>query len=140
MLSIFGKSQSPFCDGHSRREFLRIGALGLGGLALPDILRAEAKSNIRDSHKAVIMVFLSGGPPHQDMVDLKPDAPAEIRGEFKPINTNVTGKSFAKYFALADKLTKGNVWFFAKLTEELNITKALTVVEIQAGKLEIGAE
>ena len=52
---------------------------------------AEAKTGITRSHKAVIMIFLSGGPPHQDMVDLKPDAPAEVRGEFKPIRTNVPG-------------------------------------------------
>ena len=63
----------------------------MGGLSLPEILRAEARAGIRQSHKAVIMIFLSGGPPHQDMVDLKPDAPAEIRGEFKPIRTNVAG-------------------------------------------------
>jgi hypothetical protein len=60
-------------------------------MSLPQILRAEAASGIERSHKAVIMVFLSGGPPHQDMVDLKMDAPAEIRGEFKPIRTKVAG-------------------------------------------------
>lgn len=69
---------------------LQVGALAMGGLSLPDLLRAEAVSG-RRSHKAVIMVFLSGGPPHQDMVDLKMDAPAEIRGEFRPIATNVPG-------------------------------------------------
>ncbi len=63
----------------------------MGGLALPQILRAEAESGRRSSHKSIIMIFLSGGPPHPDMVDLKPDAPAEIRGEFKPIATRVPG-------------------------------------------------
>lgn len=77
-----------FCDGISRRNMLKIGALGLGGLTLPDLLKAEAG---RKSHKAVIMIFLSGGPPHQDMVDLKMEAPVEIRGEFRPISTNVPG-------------------------------------------------
>lgn len=81
---------ASFCDGMSRRSMLQIGALAMGGLSLPDLLRAEAVSG-RRSHKAVIMVFLSGGPPHQDMVDLKMDAPAEIRGEFQPIATNVPG-------------------------------------------------
>src|SRR5438309_8366384 len=90
MLTILGRRQR-FCDRASRRDFLKIGGLALGGLSLPQILRAEAQSGIRQSHKAVIMIFLSGGPPHQDMVDLKPDAPAEIRGEFKPIRTKVTG-------------------------------------------------
>jgi len=90
MLTIYGPKQR-FCDGVSRRNFLKIGALGLGGLALPQLLQAEAKSGIRRSHKAVIMIFLPGGPSHQDIFDLKMDAPAEIRGEFKPIPTNVSG-------------------------------------------------
>src|SRR6476646_258266 len=87
MLSIHGPRRR-FCDNVSRRDFLRIGGLAMGGLSLPQILRAEAEVGIRSSHKAVIMVFLSGGPPHQDMVDLKPDAPVEFRGEFDPIRTN----------------------------------------------------
>ena len=70
---------------------LTIGALGLGGLALPDLLRAEAAQGIGKSHKAIIMIYLCGAPPHQDMFDLKMDAPAEIRGEFQPIATNVPG-------------------------------------------------
>jgi hypothetical protein len=90
MLTILGPRQR-FCDRVSRRDFLRIGGLALGGLSLPQILRAEAEAGISRSHKAVIMIFLSGGPPHQDMVDLKPDAPAEVRGEFHPIRTSVPG-------------------------------------------------
>lgn len=93
MLSILAPkpANSGYCDGISRRNFLRIGALGLGGLALPQLLRAEAAQGIRLNHKAVIMIFLPGGPAHQDLWDLKPDAPSEIRGEFKPIKTNVSG-------------------------------------------------
>src|SRR5947208_5502562 len=90
MLTIYGPKQR-FCDGISRRNFLKIGALGLGGLSLPQLLQAEAQSGVRRSHKAVIMIFLPGGPSHQDIFDLKMDAPAEIRGEFKPIPTNVSG-------------------------------------------------
>ena len=86
-----GKSNGRFCDGVSRRDFLRIGGLALGGLSLPQILRAEAQSGVRRSQKAVIMIFLPGGPSHQDMFDLKMDAPSEVRGEFKPIGTNVAG-------------------------------------------------
>ena len=90
MLTIYGNS-SRFCDGVSRRNFLKIGAIGLAGLSLPQILRAEAAAGQRHGHKAVIMVYLPGGPSHQDMFDLKPDAPTDIRGEFNPIRTNVPG-------------------------------------------------
>ena len=90
MLTLPGEGQGRFCDGISRRNFLRIGALSLGGLALPDILRAQAQSGAL-SKKAIIMIFLPGGPPHQDMFDLKTEAPSEIRGEFSPIRTNVPG-------------------------------------------------
>lgn len=90
MLSLLGSPQR-LCSGLSRREVLTIGALGLGGLALPDLLRAESASGVRSSKKAIIMIYLCGAPPHQDMYDLKMDAPAEIRGEFQPIDTNVPG-------------------------------------------------
>ncbi len=75
----------------SRRSFLRIGALGFGGLTLPGLLRAEAAAGIRSSHKSVILIYLVGGPPHQDLFDLKPDAPKEVAGPWKPTATNVTG-------------------------------------------------
>jgi hypothetical protein len=90
MLTIPGK-QTRFCDGLHRRSFLQIGGLALGGMSLPDILRAESTSGSQSPHKAIIMILLPGGPPHLDMYDLKPEAPAEIRGEFKPIATNVPG-------------------------------------------------
>ncbi len=67
------------------------------GLSLPQLLRAEAQSGTRRSHKAVIMIFLPGGPSHQDMFDLKMDAPSEIRGEFKPIPTNVPGIQISEH-------------------------------------------
>src|SRR2546430_3410101 len=108
MLTIRGGGSDRFCDGISRREFLKIGGLALGGLALTDILAAEARAGVRNSHKAIIMIFLPGGPPHQDMFDLKMDAPAEIRGEFKPIKTNVPGieicELLPKTAAMMDKL------------------------------------
>ena len=109
MLTIYDSNRSRFCDGVSRRNFLKIGALGLGGLALPQLLQAESQMGIRRSHKAVIMIFLPGGPSHQDMFDLKMDAPKEIRGEFKPISTKVPGiqicEHLPKLAALMDKLT-----------------------------------
>ncbi|MEI7699426.1 MAG: DUF1501 domain-containing protein [Planctomycetia bacterium] len=92
MLNISGPV-ARHCDGHSRRHFLKIGGLSLGGLSLPQILHAEESSvaNRGQSHKAVIMIYLSGGPSHQDMYDLKMEAPLEIRGSFRPIATNVQG-------------------------------------------------
>ncbi|MFK5108699.1 hypothetical protein ACI394_29685, partial [Klebsiella pneumoniae] len=77
----------------SRREFLQIGSAGFLGLTLPGLFAAQqarAASEI-DNEMSVILVFLWGGPPHQDSFDMKPDAPAEIRGQFKPIPTNVPG-------------------------------------------------
>ena len=75
-------------QGISRRELLPVGAIGLGGLTLADLLRLEAAQG-SSSSKSVIMIYLCGAPPHQDMFDLKPDAPVEIRGEFNPISTNI---------------------------------------------------
>jgi len=103
MLTIYGSKQR-FCDGISRRNFLKIGALGLGGLTLPQLLQAESQSGIRRSHKAVIMIFLPGGPSHQDIFDLKMDAPSEIRGEFKPISTNVPGIQICEHLPLLAKM------------------------------------
>ncbi len=91
MIKIQGIGEGRFCDQVSRRQFLQIGGFALGGLTLTDLLAAEAQTGKRLGHKAVIMVYLPGGPAHQDTFDLKPDAPAELRGEFKPIKTNVTG-------------------------------------------------
>jgi hypothetical protein len=112
MLTLFGNNGEQFCDGMSRRSFLRIGGLGLGGLSLPGMLSAENQTNGGKrglGHKAVIMIFLPGGPPHQDMWDLKMDAPSEIRGEFSPISTNVPGiqicEEFPRLAKMADKLT-----------------------------------
>src|SRR4051794_1167917 len=104
MLSIHGPSHR-FCDGVSRRAFLRVGGLALGGLSLPQLLQAESNVGTRRSHKSIIMVFLSGGPPHQDMVDLKPDAPAEVRGEFAPIATNVTGVRICEHLPRLARMT-----------------------------------
>src|SRR5213075_3110128 len=103
MLTIYGPKQR-FCDGISRRNFLKIGALGLGGLTLPQLLQAEAQSGVLRSHKAVIMIFLPGGPSHQDIFDLKMDAPSEIRGEFKPISTSVPGIQICEHLPKLAKL------------------------------------
>ena len=92
MLRLLGPTdRSPLCSGFSRRNFLRIGGLGAAGLALPDLLRAEATTGAGQRRKSVILVYLVGGPPHLDMFDLKPLAPREVAGPFRPIETNVPG-------------------------------------------------
>ncbi|MBS0264560.1 MAG: DUF1501 domain-containing protein, partial [Planctomycetes bacterium] len=91
-------SGSGSCDGISRRNFLTIGGMALGGIALPQVLRAEAEAKSGTSHKAIINIYLPGGPSHLDMWDLKPDAPMEIRGEFRPIQTNVPGIEICELF------------------------------------------
>ena len=106
MLSIYSKNEGKFCDGMSRRGFLRVGGLSLGGASLPQILSADtSKSGL--GHKAIIMIFLAGGPPHQDMWDIKRDAPTNIRGEFNTIKTKVPGieicELFPKIASMADK-------------------------------------
>ena len=101
MLTVTG-SRSRYCDGVSRRSFLQVGALGTTGLTLSSLMKAEAAAG-KKSHKSVIMVYLTGGLAHQDTFDLKPNAPAEARGEFKPINTNVPGIQFGE---LLPKLSK----------------------------------
>jgi len=107
VLTLWG-DQHRFCDRVNRRDFLRVGALGLGGLALPDLLRLRAESGSSSSPRAVIMVCLAGGPSHMDMYDMKPNAPADFRGEFRPIRSNVPGFDLCEHMprqaTIADKL------------------------------------
>jgi hypothetical protein len=107
MLTIEGRPYRH-CDGVTRRRFLTAGALTMGGVALADLLRAEAAAGIRGSQKAVINVHLDGGPPHLDMIDLKPQAPVEIRGEFSGIETRLPGYRICEHLprlaAMADRL------------------------------------
>ena len=103
VLSILGSSHR-MCDGVSRRNFLRIGALGLGGLALPQVLRAaQGAAGVGRGHKAVIMIFLQKTLRTPDFFDLKMDAPAEIRGEFRPIKTSVSGIEICEHLPLIAK-------------------------------------
>src|SRR5713226_4534717 len=98
MLTFWGETQR-FCDGVSRRGFLKIGAFG-AGLTLAEMLRlrALAGADKKSANKAAIMIYLPGGPSHIDMYDLKPDAPKEFRGEFNPIATNVPGVQICEHF------------------------------------------
>lgn len=112
MLSILGPKGRSFCDGHSRRSFLKIGGFswGLASLTLADLLRAESTTARGTSHKSLINIFLAGGPPHQDMWDIKTEAPSEIRGEFRPIRTNVSGIEICEIFPkLAQMMDKAAI-------------------------------
>jgi hypothetical protein len=114
MLTIWG-ARHRFCDGITRRNFLRIGAFG-AGLSLAGILRARAAGTT--AGKSAIMIYLPGGPSHMDMYDLKPDAPAEYRGEFKPIPTNVPGVHICEHFPMQ-----------ARMWDKLAVVRSLSAVE-----------
>src|SRR6476646_7029039 len=95
---VFPSRSSRRCDGQTRRDFLRVGSLGLAGLSLPALLRAEAPETRSNSKKkshaaaqSVILVFLGGGISHHDSFDLKPEAPDDIRGKYASIRTTVPG-------------------------------------------------
>jgi hypothetical protein len=106
MLTIWGAKQG-FCDGISRRNFLQLGAFG-AGLTLADMLKLQAATPAGRTGatraKSAIMIYLPGGPSHMDMYDLKPEAPAEFRGEFKPIATNVPGVQISEHFPMQARM------------------------------------
>ncbi|HVR87127.1 MAG TPA: DUF1501 domain-containing protein [Planctomycetota bacterium] len=108
MLTIWGERRD--CgSGIRRRGFLRVGALGFAGLALPDVLRARAATGGDTSDSAVILIFLGGGPSHLDTYDPKPEAPAEYRGPWRAISTNVPGirisEILPRHARIADKFS-----------------------------------
>ncbi len=126
MLTFWGQRQR-YCDGISRRNFLQIGAFG-AGLTLADMLRLRAA---QDPHalrptptKSAIMIFLPGGPSHLDMWDLKPDAPAEYRGEFRPIPTNVPGVHICEHMPLQ-----------ARMWDKLAVVRSLISVDEHSDSL-----
>jgi hypothetical protein len=92
------------CDGITRRDVLRVGALGVAGLTLPELLRAErAAADGARKEISCILLWLNGGPSHIDMFDPKPDAPAEVRGEFGAVETNVKGVRISDQLPLLAK-------------------------------------
>jgi hypothetical protein len=101
MFHLYG-SGARLCDGVTRREFLRVGGLGLAGLTLPALLRSQAAAAParRPRVKCVIQLFMWGGPSQHETFDLKPDAPEGIRGLFKPIATRVTGIRVCEHLPL----------------------------------------
>src|SRR5229473_5878908 len=102
----FGKSRR-YCDGISRRSFLQLGVAGMASVALPQWLRAKEESAKTGASKntSVILLWLDGGPGHMDLYDMKPDAPAEYRGIWKPIRTNVSGFDISELFPKQAQVT-----------------------------------
>src|SRR5215831_12327796 len=103
MITLLGRP-SRCCEGLNRREWLRLGGLGSLGLGLPDLLRARSRAGSIDESgafsprepsfgraRACIVLFMFGAPAHQDIWDLKPEAPSGVRGEFQPISSAVPG-------------------------------------------------
>jgi hypothetical protein len=122
MLTLWGDRQR-FCDGVTRRNFLKVGAFG-AGLTLAEMLRARALAGPGSSTKSAIMIYLPGGPSHMDMYDLKPDAPAEFRGEFKPIPTNVPGVQICEHLPLQ-----------ARMWDKLAVVRSLVSVDEHSDSL-----
>jgi uncharacterized protein (DUF1501 family) len=98
MLRLDAVRRAMFCDGPTRRDFLHAGSLGLLGLTLPGFARAKEAGAAKDKDVNCIMLFLLGGPSHIDTWDPKPNAPAEVRGPFKPIQTNAPGLEITEIF------------------------------------------
>ena len=111
MFRIDAGKTTPYCDGLSRRSFLQLGVAGMATVALGDVLRARAESSTGNHRKdtAVILLWLDGGPGHMDLYDMKPEAPVEYRGFWKPIRTNLPGMEISELFPkqarVADKFS-----------------------------------
>lgn len=130
MFQVLGSTQR-FCDGLSRRNFLQVGAFG-AGLTLADSLRIQAankvntKSEIKrsKSQKSAIFIYLPGGPSHMDMYDVKPEAPVEFRGDFKAIDTNVSGIQICEHFPMQ-----------AKIFDKLSVIRSVTSLDEHSDSL-----
>src|SRR6187455_1940880 len=106
MLNI-GNEKVPLCHGVSRRSFLQAGSAGLAGMTLPALMNLQARGAVVESQakiKNCITIFLVGSPGHLDTWDMKPDAPAEVRGKFSPISTNVPGIQICEHFPLMARM------------------------------------
>src|SRR5690242_16481211 len=102
----FGSTRR-YCDGMSRRSFLQLGVAGMASVGLPRLLQAKSESagSTGSKNTSVILVWLDGGPSHMDLYDLKPEAPAEYRGIWKPIRTKVSGFDISELFPKQARVT-----------------------------------
>jgi hypothetical protein len=105
MFRIDAGKTGTYCDGLSRRSFLQLGVAGMASLGLADVLRARETSGGGRKDTAAILLWLDGGPSHMDLYDLKPEAPAEYRGFWKPIRTNVPGMDISELFPKQARVT-----------------------------------
>src|SRR5262249_10437969 len=123
MLTIWGGKQR-FCDGITRRNFLKVGAFG-AGLTLAEMLRLKAQAGATaTTPKSAILICLPGGPSHMDMYDLKPNAAKEFRGEFNPINTSVPGIQICEHMPRQ-----------ARIMDKLAIIRSIVSVEEHSDSL-----
>ena len=135
MLTFYNGGAGRFCDGLSRRSFLKAGALAVGGLTLADVLRLrDTRSLAADapttapvrSNKSIIMICLGGGPSHIDTYDMKPDAPSEFRGELQPMRSGVPGMEMCEL--LPEQ---------AKIAHKFSVVRSATWVEPDHQRIEI---
>lgn len=103
MLRVHTEETGTYCDGMSRRSFVQIGVAGMATVGMSDVLRAAGTSQSSRSDRSVILIWLDGGPSHLDLYDMKPQAPAEYRGMWNPIATNVPGMEITELFPLQAK-------------------------------------
>lgn len=126
MLNVYRNAVDMRPAMPTRRSFLQVGTLALGGITLADLLRAEesAGTSATKRNKAVIMIHLSGGPSHLDMYDMKPNAPVEYRGEFRPIPTNVSGIEISEIMP-----------FQAKIADKFTILRGAQIANLHTGNM-----
>ncbi len=112
MFRIHSERTARYCDGHSRRSFLQLGLAGMGSLSLAQVLAAKEAARAAGGagkDTALILLWLDGGPSHMDTYDMKPEAPSEYRGLWRPISTNVPGievtEMFPRHAQVADKFS-----------------------------------
>lgn len=106
MLRVEAGTTSRYCDGMSRRSFVQIGVAGMASVPLSDVLRAKALSHGEAKDTSVILLWLDGGPGHMDLYDMKPEAPAEYRGIWRPLKTNVPGIEISPLFPRQAKIAE----------------------------------